>query len=81
NAFKPIEAIIKSMTPSERSNPALINQSRKTRIAKGSGTSVEEVNKLLKQFDQMRQMMKMFTNKSQMAAMMKQANMMKGMRP
>jgi signal recognition particle subunit SRP54 len=81
NAFKPVEAIIKSMTPSERSNPALINQSRKTRIAKGSGTSVEEVNKLLKQFDQMRQMMKMFTNKSQMAAMMKQANMMKGMRP
>jgi len=81
NAFKPIEAIIKSMTPSERSNPSLINQSRKTRIAKGSGTSVEEVNKLLKQFDQMRQMMKMFTNKSQMAAMMKQANMMKGMRP
>jgi signal recognition particle subunit SRP54 len=81
DAFKPIESIIKSMTPKERSNPTIINQSRKTRIAKGSGTSVEEVNKLLKQFDQMRQMMKMFSNKSQMAAMMKQANMMKGMRP
>ncbi|MCC6599733.1 MAG: signal recognition particle protein [Crocinitomicaceae bacterium] len=80
DAFKHIEAIIRSMTPKERSNPGLLNGSRKTRIANGSGRSVEEVNRLLKQFDQTRQMMKMLTNKSQMAGMMKQANQMKAMR-
>jgi signal recognition particle subunit SRP54 len=80
DAFKYVEAIIHSMTPAERSNPSLINPSRKARIAKGCGRPLEEVNKLMKQFDQTRQMMKMFTNKSQMAAMMKQANQMKGMR-
>lgn len=72
DAFKHIEAIIRSMTPKERSNPSVIDGSRKKRIAMGSGQSLEEVNKVLKQFDQTRQMMKMMTNKSQMAAMMKQ---------
>ncbi len=59
DAFKGIEAIIQSMTPVERTSPALINGSRKKRIAKGSGTSVTQVNQLLKQFDQMSKMMKM----------------------
>lgn len=59
DAFKGIEAIIHSMTPEERSTPAVINGSRKKRIAKGSGTSVQEVNQLLKQFNQMSKMMKM----------------------
>lgn len=61
DAFKSIEAIIYSMTPKERSNPEVINGSRKQRIADGSGTSIQEVNKLLKQFDQTRKMMKMMT--------------------
>ena len=61
DAFKSIEAIIYSMTPKERSNPEIINQSRRTRIAKGSGTKPEDVTRLLKQFDQMRKMMKMMT--------------------
>ncbi|RDK89327.1 signal recognition particle protein [Marinirhabdus gelatinilytica] len=59
DAFKGIEAIIHSMTPEERSTPSVINGSRKKRIAKGSGTSVQEVNQLMKQFDQMSKMMKM----------------------
>jgi signal recognition particle subunit SRP54 len=58
DSLKPIEAIIKSMTPEERTNPDVINGSRRQRIAKGSGTSVQEVNQLLKQFEQMRKMMK-----------------------
>ena len=58
DSFKPIEAIIRSMTPEERSGPNVINGSRKKRIARGSGTSVQEVNNLLKQFDDMRKMMK-----------------------
>jgi signal recognition particle subunit SRP54 len=58
NAFKPIESIIRSMTPEERQNPDVINGSRKNRIAKGSGTSVQQVNQLLKQFGDMRKMMK-----------------------
>lgn len=62
NAFKSVEAIIHSMTPKERANPAIINQSRRNRIAKGSGTSIQEVNRLMKQFEQMRKMMKMVTN-------------------
>lgn len=57
-----IEAIVLSMTPKERRNPEIIKASRKTRIAKGSGTSVQEVNKLLEQFDQMKKMMKQFSN-------------------
>jgi signal recognition particle subunit SRP54 len=59
DAFKHIEAIIHSMTPKERTNPSIINASRKKRIGKGSGTSVQEVNQLLKQFNQMSKMMKM----------------------
>lgn len=58
DSLKPIEAIIKSMTPNERENPDVINGSRKIRISNGSGTSVQEVNQLLKQFEQMRKMMK-----------------------
>ncbi len=58
DSLKPIEAIIKSMTPQERTNPDIINGSRRQRIAKGSGTTVQEVNQLLKQFQQMRKMMK-----------------------
>ena len=61
DAFKGIEAIIYSMTPGERSNPSILNGSRRSRIAKGSGTSVAEVNKLLKQFDETRKMMRMMT--------------------
>ena len=59
NAFLGIEVIIGSMTPKERSQPQLINHSRKTRIAKGSGKSIQEVNQLIKQFEQMSKMMKM----------------------
>jgi len=77
DAFKHIEAIIQSMTPKERSNPSLLTGTRKTRIASGSGRGIEEVNKLMKQFDQTKLMMKMMTNKTQMMQAMKQ---MKGMR-
>ncbi len=69
NAFKSIEAIIYSMTPKERSNPEILNGSRRARIAKGSGTNIQEVNRLLKQFDQTRKMMKMVTG-SKMGKMM-----------
>ena len=79
NAFKSIEAIIQSMTPKERTNPEIINQSRRMRIAKGSGTNLQEVNKLLKQFDQMRKMMKMMTGMSN-SKMMQMAAAMKGMK-
>jgi signal recognition particle subunit SRP54 len=71
DAFKGTEAIILSMTAEERRRPHVINGPRRIRIAKGSGTSVQEVNKLLKQFDDMRKMMKMMGNKEQMAKMMK----------
>ena len=57
-----VEAIVLSMTPEERRNPSIIKASRKTRIAKGSGTSVQEVNRLLQQFDQMKKMMKQMAN-------------------
>ena len=69
NAFKGIEAIILSMTPKERQHPEVLNQSRKNRIAKGSGTTIQEVNRLVKQFDQTRKMMKMVTG-SKMGRMM-----------
>ena len=59
DAFKQTEAIINSMTPAERSNPAIINVSRRERIARGSGTTLADVNRLMKQFDQTRQMMKL----------------------
>jgi len=70
NAFKGIEAIIKSMTPEERVNPVVLNGSRRKRIAIGSGTSVQEVNKLLKQFDETRKMMKMMTKGGNVARLM-----------
>jgi signal recognition particle subunit SRP54 len=70
NAFKGIEAIIKSMTPEERVNPLVLNGSRRKRIAMGSGTSVPEVNKLLKQFDETRKMMKMMTKSGNVAKLM-----------
>lgn len=62
DSFKGIEAMIQSMTPAERSNPDLINPSRKTRIAKGSGKKMEDINAFMKQFEQMKQMMKMMNN-------------------
>ncbi|MDR2916704.1 MAG: signal recognition particle protein [Tannerella sp.] len=61
NAFKGIEAIIQSMTPEERNSPSILNGSRRQRIANGSGTTVQEVNKLIKQFDDTRKMMRMIT--------------------
>lgn len=67
NAFKGIEAIIRSMTPRERVNPSVLNGSRRKRIAMGSGTSVQEVNKLLKQFDETRRMMKTMTRNAKPA--------------
>ena len=76
NAFKSIEAIIYSMTPQERTHPEILNGSRRTRIAKGSGTNIQEVNRLLKQFDQTRKMMKMVTG-SKMAGMMQKMQKMK----
>ena len=81
NAFKGIEAIINSMTPKERANPDIINQSRRLRIAKGSGTKIEEVNRLMKQFDQTRKVMKMMTgmNSSKMAQMAAAMKMRGGM--
>ena len=75
DAFKGIEAIINSMTPYERSHPDVLNQSRRQRIAKGSGTKVEEVNRLLKQFEQTRKMMKMVAG----GGMGGMRNMMRGM--
>ena len=76
DAFKGIEAIIHSMTPSERSTPSLIDVSRKKRIAKGSGTTIQEVNQLMKQFEQMSKMMKMM----QGGGGKKMMQMMKGMK-
>ena len=76
DAFKGIEAIIHSMTPEERSKQDIINASRKKRIAKGSGTNVQEVNQLLKQFNQMAKMMKMM----QGGGGRKMMQMMSGMR-
>jgi len=79
NAFKSIEAIINSMTPKERSNPDIINQSRRLRIAKGSGTKLDDVNRLMKQFDQTRKMMKMVTGMDR-SKMMQMAAAMKNMK-
>jgi len=77
DAFKGIEAIIQSMTPKERAEPDLLNSSRKKRIADGSGTSIQDVNKLIKQFGETKKIMHMMSNKKNMANMMRQ---MKGMR-
>ena len=74
--FTRIEAIITSMTPAEREKPSIINPSRKRRIAAGSGTRVEDVNRLLKQFDQMKTMMKQMTKKGGKRRMMKFPPMM-----
>ena len=82
DAFKGIEAIIHSMTPEERTNPQLLNGSRRKRIAHGSGTSVQEVNQLIKQFSQMGKMMKMMQGggAKQMMQMMKGIGGMQGIR-
>lgn len=79
SVLKIIEAIINSMTPKERSNPKIINQSRRMRIAKGSGTTLQDVNRLMKQFDQMRTMMKLVTGTSN-SKMMQMANAMRQMK-
>lgn len=71
DAFKPIEAIIHSMTPFERENPDIISQSRRQRIANGSGTNLQEVNKLMKQFNDMKKVMKQFSNPAAAAKLMK----------
>ena len=77
DAFKGVEAIIRSMTPKERSTPAILNPSRKARIASGSGTTIQDVNKLIKQFEDMRKMMKMMSNPRNMANMMGQMKIMR----
>lgn len=71
DAFKSIEAIIMSMTPQEREEPSIINGSRRKRIADGSGTNIQEVNKLLKQFEETRKVMRMMSNPTAMSAMMR----------
>jgi signal recognition particle subunit SRP54 len=81
DAFKHVEAVIYSMTPAERSNPTLLNGVRKKRIADGSGTSIQEVNKLLKQFEDTRKMMKMMSNRKNMMNMMRQMKNMGGGMP
>lgn len=78
DAFKHIEAIIFSMTPQERSKPELLNGSRRSRIAKGSGQSIQEINKLLKQFEETRKMMRMMNDKTAMANMMRNMPKMGG---
>jgi signal recognition particle subunit SRP54 len=70
NAFKSIEAIIKSMTPAERNDPSVLNGNRRKRIALGSGTNIQEVNRLIKQFDETRKMMKMMSSGKNMSRMM-----------
>ncbi len=72
DAFKGVEAIIQSMTPAEKAKPEILNGSRRKRIARGSGTSIQEVNKLIKQFEDTRKMMKMMSNKKNMMNMMRQ---------
>ncbi len=78
DAFKHIEAMIQSMTPQEREQPKLIDGSRRKRIAAGAGTSVQELNKLLKQFDETSKMMRMMGNKNNMAKMMRNMPKMPG---
>lgn len=78
NAFKGVEAIIGSMTASERQNPAIINGSRRKRIAKGSGTTLQEVNRLLTQFEQTQKMMKAATSKNPLKAMNAMRQMRRG---
>ncbi len=78
NAFKKVEAIIHSMTPNERSNPELLNMSRKKRIAAGCGQNLHEINMFLKQFEQMRKMMHMMSQGNNMQRMMEQMQKMGG---
>lgn len=80
DAFKHVEAIIQSMSPKERSNPKLLDATRRKRIALGSGTSIQEVNKLIKQFEDTAKMMKMVGNKENMARMMRNMPKMPGMK-
>jgi signal recognition particle subunit SRP54 len=79
NSFKEIEAIIFSMTPQEREDPSILNGSRRKRIADGSGTSIQEVNRLLKQFSETRKMMKMVSQGQNIQRMM--GGMTQGRRP
>ncbi len=81
DAFKHIEAIIQSMTPKERKNPDLLTGSRRKRIAEGSGTNIQEVNKLMKQFEDTRKMMRMMSDKRSMMNMMRQMKNMPGGMP
>ena len=74
-----VEAIITSMTKAERAKPSIINPSRKKRIAAGSGTKVEDVNRLLKQFDQMQSIMKKFTGKNSKMSLRKARKQLAGM--
>ncbi|UYZ60576.1 signal recognition particle protein [Hymenobacter latericus] len=80
DAFKPIEAIIRSMTPQERANPDIMNGSRRKRIAAGSGQGIQQVNNLMKQFDEMRKMMRTMNKMSQSKGGMLQMARMMGMR-
>jgi len=80
NAFVSIESIISSMTPAERENPELLNGKRRERIAKGSGRTSQDVNRLIKQFDDTRKTMKMMNNKQDMAKLMSQMKNMPGMK-
>lgn len=79
DAFKPLESMVMSMTPTERENPDLLNTSRRKRIARGSGNDLNEVNKIIKQFEETRKMMRMMSNKKNMARLMSQMKGMKGM--
>jgi len=81
NAFTPILAIIDSMTPKERVTPTIINQQRRRRLASGSGTNIQEVNKLMKQFEETKKMMKLMSNKRNMMNMMSQLKKMGGKMP
>ena len=81
NAFVPILAMIDSMTPKERASPDIINVQRKKRIATGSGNDLQEVNKLMKQFNQTKKMMKLMSNKQNMMNMMRQFKNMGGKMP
>jgi signal recognition particle subunit SRP54 len=78
DAFKGIEAIIGSMTPKEREDPAVLNGSRRKRIAEGSGTDIQEVNRLIKQFDETRKLMRKMTTGKGMGQMMRNIPKMGG---
>ena len=81
NAYKKPEAIVRSMTLQERRHPDILNASRRKRIAAGAGVTVQDVNALMRQFDQMRQMMKQMMGGSKKGAMRRMAAQMNGMKP